>query len=135
MNWYRSVLVIMICFLLGLGLTFVVPVVAQQPQPEIQTQMQMDEQLVRQEYERVLVEQGAQGISVSNVAVVGDYALLFWFEENGGGQALLTRKAGVWTLVRGVGGAFSAQELVNYFNVPAEIAPQLIQKLMEGAQP
>ena len=65
---------------------------------------------------------------VTNVAVVGNYALAGWLLGDGGGEMLLIKKENAWQSVKGGGGAMDSRNLVE-LGVPVNIANQLVQQL------
>lgn len=63
--------------------------------------------------------------TITPVVTADGYALLGWSTENTGGQAILKQTAGVWQVVRGVGGAFGSAANLLQFGVPPQTAQRL----------
>lgn len=122
----------LLCFAIGICLVLLPgaasSVGASQPNDSLQSsELAADLQAAAQAYLAKTVELGQQGIVVSNGTVSGNYALLTWEDSlygAGGGQVLMFKQAGIWTVLRGVGGVFTPQMLLNY-GVPAEDASRL----------
>lgn len=128
---FRKIFFFSLIFLLGLAIsltsTFSVRGSAQESAP-VQS-MSLDQQAVTQAYLSSIQQQGASSaIQVIQVAVVDQYALLEWAENDGGGDCLL-QQDGQWRVVRGSGGSFSVGLLNEYLHVPLEIAQSLVQQL------
>jgi hypothetical protein len=120
----------LLCFILGLSLVLIPVQISRAqmlPNPSQPAEVNDALQAAAQAYLAKTTEMGQQGIKVTGGTVSGAYALLTWEDGlygAGGGQVLMINQAGVWSVVRGSGGAFTYQMLINY-GVPAENARQL----------
>jgi hypothetical protein len=68
------------------------------------------------------------GLRTSQPAIVGDWALVGWWSENAGGQALLQRVRGRW-VVRSRGGGVMDEATLPRRGVPADTARALVARL------
>lgn len=71
------------------------------------------------------------GLKTSRPAIVGDWALVGWWNENAGGQALLQQRSGRWSVVSRGGGVMDEMTLRRR-GVPADVARALIARLAVG---
>jgi hypothetical protein len=92
-------------------------------------------QCTTQTIERAAVKKAVQQelgqsplFKVDKVAVTSDYALVIWLQGEGGGEALLKKASGTWTILANSGGAYGLKDLRGY-GVPKEIAEQLLTQI------
>ena len=69
----------------------------------------------------------------THIAIVENYAIAGWLLGEGGGEMLLTQKAGKWQVITGGGGAMNTNTLVEK-GVPENIASQLVQQYQKQSQ-
>jgi hypothetical protein len=70
----------------------------------------------------------SERLTLPKMAVMGEYALSIYQDENIGGMALLKYEGGSWTFVAGDGGVFSLSRLQE-LGVPMETAQELLRAL------
>lgn len=71
-------------------------------------------------------------LSVSPIAVVGDYALASWIQVDSGGRALLSRHHGKWSIVLCGGDGLTQVDVLEKTGISKQVAVQLSKQLVEG---
>ena len=71
-------------------------------------------------------------LSVSPIAVVGDYALASWIQVDSGGRALLSRHHGKWSIVLCGGDGLTQVDVLEKTGMSKQVAVQLSKQLVEG---
>lgn len=112
----------------GTGAEFLVSSTVAAPQKTSQAETAIKpiiENAVRKYYQK----QGAtrlETFKVTRVAVVSPYALASWNWGDGGGQAALVKKNGIWSVLTSGGGQINKVTLAEK-GVPAEFAKALVK--------
>jgi hypothetical protein len=73
--------------------------------------------------------------TISQVSVVGTYALATWTMGPGGGVKVLSKSTGIWQVIGGGGGGWSAQDLTTLYGVPSTTASALFANLASVPTP
>lgn len=98
---------------------------AQGSQPGANAQ---SKEAVQAAYSALLRSSNPDNIQPQGTVIAGEYALQDWAGTVSGGQALLRYNSAqdTWAVVVSTGGTWSADELVRYEGVPADVAAQLV---------
>jgi len=71
-------------------------------------------------------------LSVSPIAVVGDYALASWIQIDSGGRALLSRHHGKWSIVLCGGDGLTQVDVLEKTGMSKQLAQQLSKQILEA---
>ena len=71
-------------------------------------------------------------LSVSPIAVVGDYALASWIQVDSGGRALLSRHHGKWSIVLCGGDGLTQVDVLEKTGMSKQVAVQLSKQLIDS---
>ena len=71
-------------------------------------------------------------LSVSPIAVVGDYALASWIQIDSGGRALLSRHHGKWSIVLCGGDGLTQIDVLEKTGMSKQLAQQLSKQILEA---
>ena len=71
-------------------------------------------------------------LSVSPIAVVGDYALASWIQVDSGGRALLSRHHGKWSIVVCGGDGLTQVDVLEKTGMSKQLAQQLSKQILEA---
>ena len=71
-------------------------------------------------------------LSVSPIAVVGDYALASWIQVDSGGRALLSRHHGKWSIVLCGGDGLTQVDVLEKTGMSKQLAQQLSKQILEA---
>jgi hypothetical protein len=127
-----NILKVLIAILIASTMTGALPPSVQPVFVDIQSDQQQIQTVVVQQLTTPGLPTDANP-RMTHVAIIENYAIAGWLLGEGGGEMLLTKKAGKWQVITGGGGAMNTNTLVEK-GVPENIASQLVQQYQKQWQ-